>query len=254
MKIVTYNLNGIRASTKNGLYDWLSTADVDIFCFQETRASEEQIMNCLTGLWNYDLYTNIAEKAGYSGTAILTKQKPICERFDFFPSIKNIHEGRIIVLEYEKFFLIDFYAPNGSRLEFKMNYMKNFLQDFENMQKKVNKPIIICTDFNISHTEKDVSNPKECAKRTGFLKEERELFDEYEKAGLIDSARLTHKDDQLFTWSSYTAKYNQNTKGWLYRFDYIFLTSPLDKAVKSCETLLEKTYSDHYPVMLELEI
>jgi exodeoxyribonuclease-3 len=266
MKIVSYNLNGIRASVRKGLLDWIKSGDVDIFCFQETRATLEEIYDSLNintnfnlfnlaendGLKDYYMYFSVAEKKGYSGTGILTKIKPICERKDLFKSLKINNEGRVIVLEFETFFLINVYIPNGTRLDLKIEFLNDFLLDFKEFQKTNKKGVIICSDFNIAHTPLDLSNPKECARRTGFLPIEREIFDNYLKSGLIDSYRVKNPTSQIFTWSSYNSKKLDNTFGWRYRFDYIFINDKLVNKLIDCDVLFDKDYSDHYPVLLEI--
>lgn len=251
MKIVTYNLNGVRAACNKGLNDWIQNSGVDIFCFQETRATEEQIKSVLdtTG---YHAYFNVAERKGYSGTGVLTKKEPL-EVMTFLPSVKDDNEGRLLLIKYEGFSILDYYTPNGgSRLDFKFEFMNNVLNDIRAIIK--DDELIICTDFNIAHTEQDVSNPKACRNRTGFLPEECKLFDEYLKAGLNDCYRRLHPQGEAYTWSSYSAKATGNKAGWLYRFDYIFASDSIADRLIKCDNLLDKDYSDHYPVLAEFNI
>ena len=251
MKVVTYNLNGVRAACSKGLNDFIKNGDVDIFCFQETRASKEQIEEVLkyTGYYGY---FNVADKKGYSGTGILSKKKPLEVRYSL-PSVEDDNEGRLILAKFQNFYLLDYYTPNGgSRLDFKFEFMEKVLKDLQDIVK--DEELIICTDFNIAHTEDDVSNPNACASRTGFLPEERKLFDKYLEIGLVDSYRKLHPEGNAFTWSSYAAKATENKAGWRYRFDYIFATIVLADRLVRCETLLDKNYSDHYPVFAEFNL
>lgn len=253
MKIVTYNINGIRAATRKGLLGWLQEQDADILCFQETRATHDQIQESLNGLEGYDRYDNVAERKGYSGTMVLTKRKPISVAYHT-PSLVDDTEGRMILMEFEDFYLFNLYTPNGgSRYEFKMTFMEKLLGDIAVLIKK-GKELIICTDFNVAHTDDDVSNPKYCARLSGFLPAERALFEAYLKIGLVDSYRLLHPTGKAFTWSSALSKTTGNLEGTRYRFDYIFVTAGLSKTVTQSETLYECSYSDHYPVQTEINI
>lgn len=254
MKIVSYNLNGIRAAAKKGLVEWLHQADVDIFCFQETRADLEQIQEILQPLTGYYAYQSIADKKGYSGTLILTKQEPVAQRNEWFPSFLSDHEGRLVVLEFDTFVLVNLYVPHGAlRLDFKMDFLTRFLRDYNRLKTKTDKPVVICTDFNVAHTELDLSNPEQCAGISGYLPIERAMFDRYlETATLFDSYRLLHPTQPVFTWSSYRSKLANNSWGWRYRFDYIFVSSELIKNVVNADVMLDKVYSDHYPVFVTL--
>lgn len=252
MKIVSYNINGIRASNKKGLANWINLYNADIYCFQETRASDVQILQELVTVSGYYVYYSIASKAGYSGTAVLTKVKPNNVYYSF-NSVKNVDEGRTIVCEYDNFVLINLYTPNGgSRLEFKLEYMKKIKNEV-NLLIKQNKQIVICTDFNIAHTPLDVSHPRQCEHFTGYLPVERALFDDYLQIGLYDSFRELNPTAQSYSWSSYSAKMVNNTSGRLYRFDYIFVTNKILQHATAAHILYNENYSDHYPVTLELD-
>lgn len=252
MKIATYNINGIRAASSKGLANWIKSTNYDIYCFQETRATIEQTQALLLEFSDYYIYYNSASKKGYSGTAVMTKVKPNNVRY-VLNNLNYDDEGRIIVLEYDDFVLVDLYTPNGgTRLDFKLEFMRTFLKDMIEYIKQ-GKQIIICTDFNISHTPLDLSHPDECSKVTGYLDVERSLFDEYLKAGFYDSYRELYPQSKRYTWSSYRAKYTNNRVGYLYTFDYIFVTKDLLKNLKNCSVELNTNCSDHYPVVLQLD-
>ena len=253
MKIVSYNINGIRAANKKGLASWINAYNADIYCFQETRANELQILAELADVKGYNCYYSIAAKAGYSGTCVLTKAKPN-NVYYLFDSVKNVDEGRTVICEFNDFVLVNLYTPNGgSRLEFKLEYMEKILKEIDNLIKK-NLEVVICTDFNIAHTPLDLSNPKQCQHFTGYLPEERELFDRYLQIGLYDSFRQLNPTAQCFSWSSYSSKAMNNEVGNVYRFDYIFVTEKILKRAEAAHILYEENYSDHYPVTLELEL
>ncbi len=254
MKIVSYNLNGIRSATSKGLVEWINSSNVDIFCFQETRANGEQIADAIRGLdKSYLTFWSESERKGYSGTGIVTRIEPL-NAYTYLPSFKTDTEGRFTVLEYDKFILINCYVPNGgTRLEFKLNFMDTLVNDLHKLIKQ-KKEVIFCTDINIAHNEIDVSFPKQATLRTGFLTVEREKFEDVLKTGLTDSFRYLHPDKQVFSWSSYRAKIIGGNFGWKYRFDYVFLTKNLLTKLQSCEILTNVMYSDHFPVVCEVEI
>ena len=250
MKIISYNINGIRSSTKKGLNDFIKNVNADIICLQETRATKEQILQSLENVEDYEIYINESQRKGYSGTAVLTKKKPnsYSEKLNY---INFDNEGRLQVLEYDNFVLVNLYTPNGnSRLEFKLDFIKLLINDLDLLIAD-GKELVICTDFNISHEEIDLSNPKECAKVSGFLPEERELFDELLDIGLVDSYREIYKEKQRHTWSSYVSKRANDNWGDLYTFDYIFITNNIAENLRSAKIYHDVFCSDHYPIQVE---
>ena len=253
MKIITYNLNGIRSANKKGLLDFIKNENADIFCFQETRATKEQIEQELSGVQGYNLFVNESERKGYSGTAVLTKQQPL----DYVEILKYVNfdnEGRLQVLDYGSFTLINLYTPNGnSRLQYKCDFIKLLINDLDLLIAD-GKELIVCTDFNISHNELDLSNPKECAQISGFLPEERQLFDDLLDIGIYDVYREMYPQKQRYTWSSYPSKRAGDKWGNLYTFDYIFATENVMHSVRNCKILHDVFCSDHYPVNAEIDI
>ena len=253
MKIVTYNLNGIRSASKKGLIDFINREKADIYCFQETRATKEQIEQELESVQGYNLIINESERKGYSGTAVLTKIVPN-EVSTQLKYVNFDNEGRLQVLDFNKFTLINLYTPNGySRLEYKLNFIKLLINDID-LLIAGGKEIIFCTDFNISHNELDLSNPKECASISGFLPEERKLFEDLLDIGLYDTYRELYPNRQRHTWSSYPSKRANDKWGNLWTFDYIFVTENIMQQVRSCAINFETLCSDHYPVIAEIGI
>ncbi|MCL2540396.1 MAG: exodeoxyribonuclease III [Firmicutes bacterium] len=270
MRIVSFNVNGIRAAEKRGVVSFLREAG-DIVCLQEIKASEAQfrevtqppsalpppprLMGELSIGSHPYVYINPAEKAGYSGTAILSKYEPIsvsCE----LPGLSLANEGRVIVLELPKFYVVNCYVPHGgTRLEIKLEYMEQLLAGLRQLEKG-GKPVVLCSDMNVAHTELDLSHPKACSKITGYLPEERAVMDRFMELGFIDSYRALNPDKQAYTWDSYRSKAGQGYgyTSWNYRFDYILASETLRKSIKSADILYDRFYSDHYPVMLEIEV
>lgn len=254
MRIMTYNLNGVRSANKKGVCDFLNRANADFYCLQETRATAQQICEELAPLeGKYQFVINESERKGYSGTAVLAKVKPISYENKLF-DLNYDTEGRLQVLEYENFFLINLYTPNGgTRLEYKMQFIDDLIQALD-MLIADGKDVILCTDFNIAHTELDLSNPEECARITGFLPQEREIFDKFLSIGMFDVFRELHPNEKRHTWSSYASKRASDNFGNLYTFDYIFVTENLLDKVRTCEILHDAMYSDHYPVKMEIDL
>ena len=256
MKIVSFNVNGIRASEKRGVLSFLQAAG-DVICLQEIKANEVQAMAVLEPLLQngFHIYLNPAEKAGYSGTAVLSRIKnPLSISFQ----LKGLHlegEGRIIILEFDKFFLVNCYVPHGgTRLEEKLMFLEELLRGLKALEKS-GKQVVLASDMNVAHTEKDLSHPKVCSKMTGFLDEEREIITRFLDAGFIDTYRKLNPDKQCYTWSSYRSKDGEVAKGynaWNFRFDYILCSEGLENKIISADILYDKFYSDHYPIVLDL--
>ncbi|MCL2846623.1 MAG: exodeoxyribonuclease III [Firmicutes bacterium] len=244
MKVVSFNVNGIRAAARRGVVDFLRMSG-DIICLQEIKANAEQAMEVLRSLESeFHVFVNPAQKAGYSGTALVTRSQPISVRFDFgFLG----DEGRVIIAEYAEFYVVNCYVPHGGkRLDVKME----FLDVLWKTVASLDKPVIVAGDMNIAHTEKDLSHPKICHNTTGFLPEERKVLDGVVGSGFVDTFRVMNPDVQAYTWDSYRSKTGR--KGWNYRFDYIFVDGRLRDRIASADILYEHFYSDHYPIELAL--
>lgn len=253
MKIVSYNLNGVRAANKLGIMNFVKEFDADIYCFQEVRAGEQVAEEVLRQVFGYHLFINSGERPGYSGTAILSKIKPIDYEFGMGEGVDV--EGRTITLFFEGFVLINCYVPNGTkRLDFKLDFTEKLGKYMESLAKKYN--VILCSDINTAHTEKDLSHPKANSARSGFLPIERDAVSDLLNRGFLDVLREFNPDKQLYSWRSYGSrlrdKYPNFTKmAWLFRFDYILVNRSFFKQVKNVE-ILDKEYSDHLPIVVEI--
>ncbi|HBY21548.1 MAG: exodeoxyribonuclease III [Clostridiales bacterium GWE2_32_10] len=252
MKIISWNLNGIRSAYKKGFLQWLNETSVDIICFQEIRATEGQIKNIIPSIEGYNLYSNSAKKLGYSGTGLIYRNKPmyITSKIDVD---KFDDEGRTIIVEYSKFVLINSYVPNGTgRLDFKLEYIDTLIKKCEQLANS-GKEIILCTDFNIAHNEIDLSHPKENKKRSGFLNIERDKFEQMLNIGFIDTYRHFNPEKREYSWLSYRARTLGGDFGWRFRFDYIFVTKKLINKVRGVKIYNDVFYSDHCPVEIDIE-
>jgi exodeoxyribonuclease III len=263
MKIISWNVNGIRAVHKKGLFlPFIKKYQPDILCLQETKAEQHQSE---VDLPEYEEFWNSAAKKGYSGTAIFTKHKPLSMLLDFPQKIAKKYkledkygdpntEGRIIVAEYKTFYVVSVYTPNAkddlSRIPLRHKHWDPaFLEYVKELEKK--KPVIFCGDLNVAHTPLDLARPKENVGNKGFTDEEREGIDNIIKAGFVDTFRMFTKDGGHYSWWSHFANARSRNVGW--RIDYIFTSKKLVKKVKSAKILPEVLGSDHCPVYLELE-
>ena len=253
MKIVSYNVNGIRAALKKGFIEWLQAVNPDVVCIQETRAHKEQLDLSLFEDAGYPYhYWFSAHKKGYSSVAILSKTKP--KHIAYGTGIESMdNEGRNLRVDYDDFSVMSLYLPSGTndaRLNFKLNYMAEF-QEYVNELKKEIPNIIICGDYNICHTEIDIHNPKQNKNTSGFLPVEREWIDNFIQSGFIDSFRSLNKEPHNYTWWSYRANARNNNKGW--RIDYHMVSEPLQHRIKRAYILPEAKHSDHCPIVVEIE-
>ena len=245
MKIISWNVNGIRAVIKKGFYEFMEEYSPDIICIQETKAHKEQV-NLLLENYKYK-YWNSADKKGYSGTAIFSKIQPNSIQYDIGIN-KHDNEGRVITIELEKYYLVTVYTPNSkrdlSRLEYRYKEWDiDFLKFLEKLEQK--KPIIFCGDLNVAHKEIDLKNPTNNHKNAGFTKQEREGFTNFIKAGYIDTFREFTTDGGHYTWWSYMFQARLKDIGW--RIDYFCIS-------KSLKSILKKVLgSDHAPVAMELK-
>ncbi len=264
MKIISWNVNGIRAVHKKNLFvPFVAKYKPDIICLQETKAEQHQSE---VDLKDYEEYWNSASRKGYSGTAIFTKIKPISVILDIPKDItkkyKNLsdkygnanNEGRVIAAEFKDFYIVTVYTPNAkddlSRIEMRHDmWDKAFLEYIKSLEKK--KPVIFCGDLNVAHTEDDLARPKENVGKKGFTTEERKGFENFLNAGFVDTFRLFTKGNGHYTWWSHFANARARNIGW--RIDYFLVSGKLKSKIKSTKILPEVIGSDHCPVILELK-
>ena len=252
MKILSYNVNGIRAALNKGFADWLNAAEPDVICLQETKALEEQIDTALFEQLGYKHFWHSAQKKGYSGVAILTKTNPINVQEGTGIEHMDI-EGRVIRADYKNISVISLYLPSGTnlnRLEYKFKFMDDF-QDYINSLKKNYPRLVICGDYNICHRAIDIHDPVRNKNVSGFLPEERQWIDTFINCGFVDSFRYFNTEPHQYSWWSYRANARINNKGW--RIDYNFVSDNLKNNIKRAYILPEVKHSDHCPVGVELE-
>ena len=264
MKIISWNVNGIRAVHKKGLLvPFIEKYKPDFLCLQETKAKEEQSE---VDLPDYEEYWNSAQKAGYSGTAIFTKEEPLSIAVDFPASLVKKYtladkygdpntEGRIVAAEFTEFYLVTVYTPNAkddlSRIPLRhKGWDPAFLEYMKQLDKK--KPVIFCGDLNVAHTEDDLARPKENIGKKGFTKEEREGIQKFIDAGFVDTFRMFTKGNGNYSWWSNFGNARERNVGW--RIDYIFVSKRLDKKVKSALIHKDILGSDHCPVSIDISI
>ncbi len=247
MKLISWNVNGLRAVMKKGFMDYFNEVDADIFCLQEIKLQEGQIEMDLPG---YHTYWNYAVKKGYSGTAIFTKEKPLSEKYGIGIE-EHDQEGRVITLEYPDFYIITCYTPNSKRGLLRLDYRQVWEDDFRDYlnELKKDKPVILCGDLNVAHNEIDIKNPKSNKKNAGFTVEERGKMTELIDAGYIDTFRYFYPDKiGAYSWWSYMGKARENNTGW--RIDYFVVSDNLKDKIKDAEIHADTIGSDHCPVVL----
>ncbi|MGI9525827.1 MAG: exodeoxyribonuclease III [Weeksellaceae bacterium] len=254
MKIISYNVNGIRAAMNKGLLDWIELASPDVLCLQETKAMKEQLDLGSIDDKEYYSYWNSADRKGYSGVAILTKQKPNHVEYD--TGIASLDgEGRVMRVDFDEVSIISLYLPNGGgsaeRLAYKMEFCYDFKKYVKNLQKQFPK-LIVCGDYNICHKPIDIHDPIRNQNVSGFLPMEREWLTEYiEECDMIDSFRYFNPEPDQYTWWSYRANSRARNKGW--RLDYHMVTKALEMNLRRSVHLTQVFHSDHCPILLELE-
>lgn len=253
MKIISYNVNGIRAAISKGFITWLQQANPDVICLQEIKATPEQIPLLDFELAGYPYHFWFpAEKKGYSGVAILSKVKP--NNVQFGTGIAHMDfEGRNLRVDFDDFSVMSLYLPSGTnidRLDHKFMYMDDF-QNYINELKKEIPNLIICGDYNICHEAIDIHDPIRNRTVSGFLPEERAWLDNFMKSGFIDSFRMLNKEPDNYTWWSYRAGARGNNKGW--RIDYCLVSEPLKNRIKRAVILPDAKHSDHCPTMVEID-
>ena len=253
MKILSWNVNGIRAAYKKGLFEWIRKVSPDILCLQETKALAEQVPHQLRNMPGYNIYWNSAERKGYSGVVTFTKEKPIdfkkgfgIDRFDI--------EGRTMITEFPSFILFNIYFPNGKknqeRLEYKLDFYDTFLAFADNIKVK-GKNIVVCGDFNTAHKEIDLARPKENEKVSGFLPIERAWIDTFIDHGYIDTFRYYNNEPDQYSWWDMKTRARDRNVGW--RIDYFFVNKEFMPYVKKAFIHQDIMGSDHCPVGIEIE-
>ena len=250
MKLISWNVNGIRACVQKGFLEFFHEANADIFCIQESKMQEGQLDLELEG---YHQYWNYAEKKGYSGTAIFTKKEPLSVQYGIGIE-EHDKEGRVITLEFEDFFMVTVYTPNSqnelARLSYRMQWETDFLAYLKKLEES--KPVIFCGDLNVAHKEIDLKNPKTNRKNAGFTDEERQKFTEVLEAGFIDTFRYFYPDvEEVYSWWSYRFSARAKNAGW--RIDYFCVSESLKDRLANAKIYTEVMGSDHCPVELELK-
>ncbi|MBO4347090.1 MAG: exodeoxyribonuclease III [Lachnospiraceae bacterium] len=250
MKFISWNVNGLRACMGKGFMDYFNKIDADIFCVQETKLQEGQIEVDAPG---YHQYWNYAEKKGYSGTAMFTKEEPVSVTYGIgIP--EHDTEGRVITAEFKDYYVITVYVPNSqrelARLDYRMTWEEAFLNYIKGLEK--NKPVIYCGDLNVAHQEIDLKNPKTNHQNAGFTDEERNCFTRVLESGYIDSFRYLYPDAKdMYSWWSYMFKAREKNTGW--RIDYFVVSDKLKDRIKEAKIHMEVQGSDHCPVELQID-
>ena len=250
MKLVSWNVNGLRACITKGFNDFFKSIDADAFCMQETKKQEDQELEI--NYYGYYRYMNSAQKKGYSGTIIFTKEKPLNVTYGL--GIEDYdNEGRIITLEYDKFYLVNCYTPNSKRelerLDYRMSWEDEILKYFKNLEK--NKPVIYCGDLNVAHQEIDIKNPKTNHFSAGFTDQEREKMTNLLSNGFIDTYRYLYPDKIEYSWWSYMRNAREKNIGW--RLDYFIVSDSLKDNIKEANIYTQVMGSDHCPISLEID-
>ena len=251
MKLVSWNVNGIRACITKGFEDFFSQIDADIFCVQETKCQEGQVDLQFRG---YESYWNSAEKKGYSGTAIFTRKKPVSVKYGIGIE-EHDKEGRVITLEFEDFYLVNVYTPNSKRGLERLAYRQIWEDEMRRFLLELNtrKPVIMCGDLNVAHKEIDLKNPKTNRGNAGFTDEEREKMTELLQSGFVDTFRYLYPDKtDAYTWWSYMGRAREKNVGW--RIDYFITSKDIENKIKEAKIYPEIMGSDHCPVELDIQL
>ena len=252
MKLLSYNVNGIRAALKKGFASWLESTQADVICIQETKAMETQVDTSVLDDIGYHHFWFSAQKKGYSGVAVFSKEKP--KNVTYGSGIDHMdYEGRILRVDFDKVSIMSLYLPSGTnlaRLDYKFQFMDEFNQYIKTL-KKEHPNLIICGDFNICHKAIDIHDPVRNKNVSGFLPEEREWLDNFMKSGFIDSFRYLNSGPHEYSWWSYRANARNNNKGW--RIDYALVSKNLEEKIVRSFMLHDAKHSDHCPVGLEIQ-
>ncbi len=254
MRLVSWNVNGIRAVMKKNFLASLEAMRCDVLCLQETKAQDKQVAEALAGINGFHLYSNSAVKKGYSGTAVLTSREPLSVRYDTGIE-KHDQEGRVIALEFAQFFLVTVYTPNSGselkRLAYRQTWDADFLAYLKTLEKE--KPLIVCGDLNVAHQPIDLARPKaNYNKSAGYMQEEIDGMDQLIAANFIDTFRYKYPDKIKYTWWSFRAGARSRNVGW--RIDYFLTSSGLAAQIKDADILNDVTGSDHCPVTLDVAL
>jgi exodeoxyribonuclease-3 len=254
MRIISFNVNGIRAITAKTFVQDMQHLNPDIFCLQETKATVDQVKEALAALTDYEIFANEAERKGYSGTAIATKHKPLNVTYDMGME-EHDREGRVICAEFDSFFVVTVYVPNSgselARLPYRQTWDRDFLAYLKHLESS--KPVVVCGDFNVAHKPLDLSRPKEnYNKAAGYMQEEIDGMEAFVANGWVDTFRYMHPDKAKYSWWSYRAGARQNNIGW--RIDYFLMSNKLLPTLKEATIHNEVLGSDHCPVGIELAL
>ena len=255
MKLVSWNVNGLRAVITKGFEEFFKEINADIFCIQETKMQEEQIDDKIKEIFKeYNCYWNSAEKKGYSGTAVFSKVKPTNVTYGIGIE-EHDKEGRVITLEFEKFYLVNCYTPNSKRELERLDYRMIWEDEFRKYLLKLNetKPVVMCGDLNVAHEEIDLKNPKTNRRNAGFTDEERNKMTELLNSGFTDTFRYLYPDKTgMYSWWSYMFKAREKNAGW--RIDYFIVSKSVEERIKESYIFSDVMGSDHCPVGLDLEM
>ncbi len=254
MRLVSWNVNGVRAVMKKEFPQSLDRLQCDVLCLQETKAQDDQVQEALESIDGYSIYSNSAEKKGYSGTAILTKQEPLSVRHGIDQKYHDT-EGRVLAAEFKKFILVTVYTPNSGselkRLDYRQQWDAAFLKYLKKLEKE--KPVVVCGDLNVAHTDIDLARPKPNYNKTaGFMQEEIDGLDNLVKAGFVDSFRHLNGEQIKYSWWSYRANARANNVGW--RIDYFLCSDSIKNKLKAADIENDIFGSDHCPVSLDIAL
>ncbi len=253
MKIISWNVNGIRSAAKKGLIDWINTGQPDVLCLQETKASPMQLEKAILEIPGYSSWFSSAEKKGYSGVALYTKKDPVTVGFGMgIPRFDS--EGRMIIAEYDDFFIFNVYFPNGKQSEERLDYKMEFYDAFLETMKRymsTGKGLVVCGDVNTAHTEIDLARPRENEKVSGFLPMERAWIDKFLAAGFVDTFRMFDTSGGNYTWWDIKSGARARNVGW--RIDYFFSDKAFSSKIKSAFILHDVMGSDHCPIGIEID-
>lgn len=252
MRMLSWNVNGLRAVMKKDFLPAMMAEDVDVICLQETKAQDDQVREALADLSGYHIFCNSAMKKGYSGTAVLTRKEPLAVRYDIGIE-EHDQEGRVIAAEFPHYYLVTVYTPNSGselkRLGYRQHWDRAFLQYLK--QLEAHKPVVVCGDLNVAHTDMDLARPKEnYNKSAGYMQEEIDGMQNLVAADFIDTWRYLNPEQRKYTWWSYRAGARERNVGW--RIDYFLTSKALAKSIKHADCLNHVHGSDHCPVLLEL--
>lgn len=253
MRIYSWNVNGLRAVAKKGLFEWIGEEKPDVLCIQETKIQEETLQDNLKNIEGYYSYFSFAEKKGYSGVATYTRHKP--KKVSYGVGIEKFDsEGRILITEFEEFTLFNIYFPNGQKDEERLSYKLEFydsLLEYWNKEVQSGKKLLICGDYNTAHTPMDIKNAKANEKTSGFLQIERDWLDKFMSNGFTDTYRYMNPDKIEYSWWSNMFKSRERNVGW--RIDYHFISNNFLPNLKDAKILCDVFGSDHCPIMVEIE-